>query len=100
MASMYNINRYYHTPAKKGMEVRVAKLGYSSQEFFIYGSILSTPRRGMYFNVVLQNGQKQTFHPYDLDYKVDGVWVNGSELKQKHDAAWDKFNEKLVPDNK
>lgn len=92
MASMYDINKHYGTPAKRGVEVRVKKMGYSSQEYFIYGKIKSTPRRGMYFNVILQNGRKKTFHPYDLDYRINDVWVLGSDLKQHYDAVWDKFN--------
>lgn len=47
---------------------------------------------GAYLMVRLANGKKETRHPFDFDYCIDGRWVTGDELKRKYDHAWDVWN--------
>lgn len=40
-----------------------------------------------YLTIRLPNGKKETRHPFDFDYCIDGQWVSGDALKCKYDAA-------------
>lgn len=67
---------------------------YNRQEGRITGSV------GHYLTVRFDDEQDQRrphhCHVYDLDYQTDdGNWLSGNTLKDEHNAAWDRWNERL-----
>lgn len=50
---------------------------------------------GAYLTVRLPNGKKETRHPFDFDYYIDGEWKTGDALKREYDASWEAWNEQM-----
>lgn len=87
MQNMESIRRYYGVPAKRGLKVKSAG---------VEGVVTGTPRGSRsYINVRWSDGKRETVHPLSVDYCVDGTWIEGNDLKAKHDAKWDRFNAQL-----
>lgn len=85
--TLKGINKYYKTPAKRGMKVRCGSK---------HGVITSPNQQNFYFNVRWDGDKRSTpVHPFDLDYCVDGQWKLGKEMCDRFNAAIDKWNERM-----
>ena len=81
-----SIRRWYKVPAKQGSRVRDI---YNRNEKRILSG-----KSGQYLSVADEaTGKRSLYHPFDLDYWVDGKWILGDEYKATFDAARDKWNE-------
>lgn len=84
MQKMAYIRKHYRVPAKRGGTIRIADK---------QGAITGTPKYGGWYINILVDGNRQTVHPFSVDYLNDaGEWVRGDDLKAKYDAAWDRWN--------
>jgi len=80
------IRSYYRVPADVGGSVWVRNTGKS-------GTITGTEQAWLTVSV---DGRVGNYHPYDLDYLVDGVWVASEPIRAAHDEAWDRFNQSFA----
>lgn len=81
--SIQHIRDKYHLPVKIGDTVKLA----GSEVKVIWSP-------GAYLTIRLANGTKETRHPFDFDYLIDGEWKTGEDLKRAYDASWDAWNER------
>lgn len=81
--SIQHIRDKYRLPVKIGTTVRL-----NEQEV----KVIWSP--DAYLTIRLPDGKKETRHPFDFDYLIDGEWVSGGELQRRYDASWDAWNGK------
>jgi hypothetical protein len=77
------IRDYYRVPATRGGTVRA-----NAQ----VGTIAGTDQQWLRVHV---DGQAGNDHP-DLDYLVDGEWIESERIRAAHDRTWDRFNRGLA----
>lgn len=87
MATLTEIRKRYAVPAKRGMQARYIKGGYD-------GVITGSPRNHMRVNIRINDSKVYSFHPFELDYLVDGEWVSGEALQKRYDGRWDLWNKR------
>jgi len=75
----------YRVPAYRGQRVRDK---YMESE----GTITSSD--GMHLRVRFDNGSTAKYHPFDLDYQIDGDWMTGDWLKHLYDDRIDRQNKR------
>jgi hypothetical protein len=85
-ASLQYIRDYYRVPATRGGIVRVRANAR-------VGTIAGTDQQWLRVHV---DGHAGNYHPYDLDYLVDGDWIASEPIRAAHDRAWDRFNRGLA----
>jgi len=85
------INKYYGTPAQRGLKVRCdGKQGRIT---------IPAPRGNHYINVRWDGDKRSTaVYPLDLDYLVDGEWQLGKDLLAVRDAKIDAWNKRMNGD--
>lgn len=79
--SIQHIRDKYRLPVKVGSTVRL-----DGQDV----KVIHAPFA--YLTVLLQNGKKETRHPFDFDYMINGQWISGDQLKRQYDYGWDVWN--------
>ena len=76
--TMQAIRDKYKVPAQRGALVRNR---YNKCEC----KITQSTRTGLHLHVRYHNGAKATFHPFELDYYVDGKWLSGKRMGDWYD---------------
>lgn len=79
------VRRKYGVPVKRGDIVKFAGEPVT---------VVSSP--SMYLKVRFFDGHTLVLHPFALDYRIDGEWVKGDELKRRYDEAWDVWNSRMM----
>lgn len=86
--SIQHIRDKYHLPVKIGSIIRL-----NGEDVKVVWS------PDAYLTVRLPNGKKETRHPFDFDYQIDGAWRSGDDLKGAYDASWHRWNRQLSQPN-
>jgi len=84
LMAIQQVRSKYRLSVKRGDTVR-----YRDKEVIV----MSSP--SMYLKARFPDGHTLVLHPFDLDYRIDGEWVSGAELKRRYDEAWDRWNNRM-----
>lgn len=79
--AIQHIRDKYKLPVKIGSTIKLGGVDVK---------VIHSP--GAYLTVRLPDGKKETRHPFDFDYCINGQWRTGAELKDQYDAAWRQWN--------